>query len=426
MMRKLLIQTAFLSCTHFLVRMLGFVMRIWLSHELGPQGMAIAELAQSAQMLLVTPVVTGLPAAISRMSAQASAGKRTQILRCGILLALMTGMPLAVCAYLLRTPLSLWLGDIRTLPALVIYLPCVPILGISCALNGYCYGTDHPAPPAACELIEQAVRFMLCLWLVQMLKDWPLMLKSAAPAAAAVAGEAVSLAAMIFLMRKAFTPHGSMRGTRILMRRMISLAAPLTGIRVVTSLMRTVQSVLIPARLQVSGLPAAEALARYGMLSGMVMPILMMPSFITCSLSMIAAPELSRRQQAGKPGKRLIRRILLLTLGIGLCAAAGVYMLAPVLSQKIYRQPELLPLLKGSSPLIPLLAMSQVVSGMMNGLGLQGKTLRYSLAANLLSLLAMYALTAQAEIRIWGPVIATALSHTLTLLLSLHVLLRTD
>ena len=55
---KTLIQkTLFLSASHFAVRSVGFLLRLWLSRELGAQTMGLVELAQSAQMLLITPVV---------------------------------------------------------------------------------------------------------------------------------------------------------------------------------------------------------------------------------------------------------------------------------------------------------------------------------------------------------------------------------
>ena len=58
LMRTLVSQTIFLSGTHFLVRVVGFLLRIWLSRELGAAAMGLVELAHSAQQLLITPVLT--------------------------------------------------------------------------------------------------------------------------------------------------------------------------------------------------------------------------------------------------------------------------------------------------------------------------------------------------------------------------------
>ena len=420
--RTLVRQTMFLSASHFIVRVIGFFNRIWLSRALGAQAMGLVELTHSAQMLLITPVVSGLPAAVSRMCAKSQPARQVRVLRCGISLALLTGVPVAILSFAFKTQLALWLGDLRTLPALLIYLPCIPVLGVSCALNGYYYGKGRPVPPALSELLEQLVRLFLCIRLVFALRGWPTMLRAAIPAAASLAGETASLLLMLLIAARAILFAPGEGSHRAVYSEMLSLALPLTGMKLVSSLMRTVQSALIPARLQVSGLPASEALSRFGMLSGMLMPVLMLPSFITCSLCMVAAPELTRRQANGTPQKSLVHRILGGTLLIGLCAMAAVWLFAPLIAGTLYRQAELLPLLRRCCILVPVMALSQVVSGLMNGLGLQGTSLRIALGANLLSVLLMYVLAAQPALQLWGAVIAMAAAQAVTLGLSLRAL----
>jgi len=420
-------QTMFLSCSHFLVRALGFIMRIWLSREMGAAAMGLVELAHSAQMLLITPMVSGLPAAVSRMCAKASGdtAKQTSVLRCGISLALCTGLPLFLLAFLFREQIALWLGDIRTLPALIVYLPCIPILGVSCVLNGYYYGTGRPVPPALGEIIEQAVRFLLSIRLVSLLHSWPMSLRSAIPAASALTGETVSLLFMLLLCARALFTFCCSGSHRAILREMLLLALPLTGMKLVSSLMRTVTATLVPERLQLSGLPQSEALSLLGMMNGMLMPMLMLPSFITGSLCMVAAPELARRQAKGQPLDKLCLRIGSATLGVGLFAMSGVWLFAPAIAATVYRQAELLPMLRICCPLIPVMALSQVVSGMMNGLGLQSASLRISLLASFTSVVLTYVLTARPSLQLWGALIAMGAAQMITLSLSLIVLKQT-
>lgn len=415
-------QTAFLSASHFIVRLLGFVLRIWLSRELGAKAIGLVELTHSAQMLLITPVVSGLPAAVSRMCARSQPARQARVLRCGVCLALLTGLPVAALAFVFRIPLALWLGDLRTLPALLVYLPCIPILGVSCALNGYFYGRGSPVPPALSELLEQAVRLLLCFRLTALFHGWPLMLRAAIPAAAALAGETVALALMLLVAAKAllFTPGEGSR--RAILRELASLSLPLTGMRLVSALMRAAQSALIPARLIRSGLPAAEALSQLGMMSGMLMPVLTLPSFVTCSLCMVAAPELARRQAKGAPQRPLVRRILAGTMAAGVGAMAAVFLAAPIIAGPLYRQAELLPLLRRCCPLVPVMAFNQVIGGLMNGLGRQNTSLRIALFSNLLAVLLMYLLAAQPALRLGGVLLAMAAAQAVTLALGLCAL----
>lgn len=424
---RLIRQTMFLSGSHFIVRVIGFVMRIWLSREMGATAMGLVELAHSAQMLLITPVVSGLPAAVSRMSAKATGDpeKQIRVLRCGMALSLLAGLPLCLAAFLLREPISLWLGDIRTLPALVAHLPCIPVLGLSCALNGYYYGTGRPVPPALSEMLEQAVRFILCIRLVSLLRSWPVTLRAAIPALGALAGETIGLFLMLLLCARVLLFKKGSGSRREILREMLALALPLTGMKLVSSLMRTVNATLIPARLQLSGLPSSEALSQLGMMNGMLMPMLLLPSFITGSLCMVAAPELTRRQAQRRPLRPLCIRICAAALGVGVFCMLGVHLLAPLIAGMLYRQAELLPLLRRCTPLIPLMALTQVLSGMMNGLGLQSRSLRISLLSGFVSVLATYVLAAQPAIRLWGALIAMALSQLITLILSAASLKQT-
>ncbi len=416
-------KTAFLSCSHFVVRVMGFALRIWLSRSLGPQAMGLVELAQSAQMLLITPVVSGLPAAVTRMCAKADAPRRARILRLSVLLSLLASVPLYAGAFLLRGPLCTWLGDARTLPALCLYLPAIPILGVSCALNGYFYGCGKPMPPALSELLEQLVRLGLCMRLVRLFSLLPMPLLAAVPSLAAVAGEAAGLLLMLAAAARTLCSPGA-GGRRETLGELFSLALPLTGMRAVSALMRTANAALIPARLVSSGLAASEAMTRFGMMQGMLLPVLMMPSFITGSLTMVVSPELTRRQACGLSLSRPVRRVLWTALAVGAAAMAAVYALAPTVASRLYRQAELLPLLRACCALVPVLSLCQVTGGMMNALGLQRASLRISLLSGLTCVLLVYALAAMPALRLWGAILATACQHLLTVALNLLCIRR--
>ena len=424
MKHALFVQTAFLSASHFFVRVIGLIMRIWLSRSLGAAAIGLVELAQSAQMLLITPVVSGLPAAVSRLSAKHTddAGMQTRALRCGIALSLWVSVPLMFSAFFLRNVLARWLGDMGTLPALLVYLPCIPILGISCALNGFCYGTGRTVAPAIGEIMEQLVRFVLTVRLVGLLKKLPHPLIAAIPAAATLAGETISLAFTLALCAPALLAGHSRAHMRSMRAEMIALALPLTGMRLVSSLMRTVCATLIPQRLQFSGLSRTDALSQLGMMNGMIMPMLTLPSFVTCSLCMVAAPELTRRQAQHRALKPICRTILFASFCIGLLASGAVHLFSPFIANRLYHQPQLEPYLRVCSALIPVMALCQTVGGIMNGLGLQGSSLRISLASSLAHTILTWLLAAVPSLRLGGVMIAMAVSQFITLVLSLRAI----
>ena len=82
----------------------------------------------------------------------------------------------------------------------------------------------------------------------------------------------------------------------------------------------------------------------------------------------------------------------------------------------------LLPLLRGSCALIPIIATTHVCGGIMNALGLQGASLKISLASGLLGVLTVQFLVP--VIGLWGAAVSLGAVQGLTLLLSLLVLRR--
>ena len=63
-------QTVILSGANFLVRARGFVMRIVFSRRRGAQAVGLMELSSGVHALLITPVTSGVPLAVSRLVAQ--------------------------------------------------------------------------------------------------------------------------------------------------------------------------------------------------------------------------------------------------------------------------------------------------------------------------------------------------------------------
>ena len=160
---------------------------------------------------------------------------------------------------------------------------------------------------------------------------------------------------------------------------LLRLSLPLLINRLVHTGLRSVCSAVIPLRLTAGGLCRAEAMSRLGMLGGMVMPLMMLPGLISGALSVVGGPAVARCRTK-KAENRLAARLLLSALGTGLACCAALYALAPYLSARLYRLPELTRLLRAACPLSVILPVQQTVSGLLTGLGLQKR----SLAAGLL------------------------------------------
>ena len=398
------------------VRALGFFMRLWVSRALGAEAVGIMELASGAHMLALTPAAAGLPAAVSRLTAREKDPLRQrQILRAGRQTALGMGGALTALFFLLSPGIASLLGDERTLPSLILFSPCVLLVGVSSVYDGFCFGVGSALPPAVSELTEQAVRLGVTMGLLRLLPGLTPAYRAALPAFATTLGEAAGGIVILLMVGKspACREKEALGPLRARLRRM---ALPIMITRLSHTGLRALCGVIIPLRLVASGLEHSEAMSRLGMLNGMVMPLMMLPGMLSGALATVGTPAAARCADRRARG-RLALRLILPALAAGAACGGAVYLLAPFLAMKLYRLPELSPLLRAMCPMAVLLPVQQVISGLMTGLGMQKKALNAALLGAGVNLLCTWLWAAQPQMRIFGAGYAALAGHGLTMLL---------
>ncbi len=412
-------QAAVLSGANAVVRAMGFAMRVWLSRVMGAEALGVMELASSAHMLWIAPVTSGIPMAVAR---EAAAGHGEEALCAGRRLALTISLWMLPFLLLLSPVIAQILGDARTMPALLLYALCLPVLGLSAAYGGYCYGAGNTIPPSISELVEQIARFGVCIGVLLLVPGMTAAWTAAVPPFATLIGEVLSAGVVVWMLQRT---GANLKGetSKELRQKLLRLAMPMTWMRITNTLMRTVNAVLIPLRLRASGLSAQEATARLGMLSGMAMPLVMLPSVITGALAMVSGPALARHEGNPKALIRVLTRVLPVTLLVSLVSAALLVLGGPWISTRLYRQPDLAPLLTAIAPLMPVMGVQQVLSGMLAGLGKQRSALTASLVGALITLSLNYFLAV--EYRLIGCAWAQIAGQSSTLLMNLRILIRT-
>lgn len=409
-------QAAILTCCNAFTRALGFVLRIVLSRLLGAEAVGVMELSHSAHMLSITPVTAGVPLAVSRMTAR---DQNDRALCAGFQLILRLSLCIMPIWLLLSPVIAHLLNEMRVLPSLLFFTPCILILGLSAICNGYSYGCGNAWPPAISEVVEQLLRFSLSAALLLSLPYLSTAYRAAVPALATTVAEGVGLLLTFFLLRLPMRPRRDLQSAQ---REILALSLPLMLSRLLTTLLRTASGALIPQRLIVSGLTSAQALEQFGMLQGMVMPVLFLPGIVTGALGTVGTPAIAAR--SGKSQQHMAVGLFLSALICGTLGMTAVHALSPFLAQKIYALPHLTPLFRHAAPLTVLFSLQHAVNGVMSGLGEQKRLLLPALLSSLLSLILLYFWAAQPHTRILGAVRAMVWSQAASVMWGLALVWR--
>ncbi|MBR4080264.1 MAG: oligosaccharide flippase family protein [Clostridia bacterium] len=409
-------QALILTLANGYTRAMGFALRLIVSRLMGAEAMGVMEMANSAAMLAITPVTTGIPTAVSRLAAHPGADEAA-VLRSGM--SLVTRMSLVMMPlWLLLTPAAAWLlGDWRTLPSIAASTPLILLLGLCAVCSGWCCGRQDMRTPALNECAEQTVRCLLTVALLIWLSGRSIALTAALPTLAEIAAGV----AVWYLFSRAM-PRWT-QPVPALRREILHLAAPVTAARLCQTALRTLNAVLLPICLRRSGLTASAATAAFGVLGGMAMPLVMLPGVITGAICTVAAPAASRQEGQPVQLRRTMRRLLLSAAAVGGAASLLLFFSADFIGTHLWPEPTLAPLLRLLCPAALLMSLQQVQFGLIAGLGLQRKTLTATIAASALTLAVTAALCPLPGLRLHGAAIAT-LSSALLRTVWNHFILR--
>lgn len=389
---SMLYGTLLLTGTGICSQALGFIYRIFLSRLIGAEVMGLYQLVMPVYSVLMSITAVGLTAAVSNLSASYHAmGNRAAIsalLRRCLVLFLILFTPAAVITVLCYDPISVYLlGDARTQTGLVLLLPCVLLTGVENLHKHYFYGTGNVRPPAAVELCEQFIRAAAVLGLLVLFLPQNPERTVALIVLGMTACELFSALTLLLLARWSLDRAAGLPGTvpegRSLNRKVASIALPVGMTSLLGNLMGSATAVLIPQRLVAAGVEVHEAMSSFGILCGMTIPMLCLPTAFIGALGLTLVPRLAQAAALGRADlvRSRLDRAMLATSLLVLPAMALLTVLGPTLGVLLFREEAvgnyLLPLAVG----VALTCWQAVLSGALNGVGRQKAAARNALLA---------------------------------------------
>jgi stage V sporulation protein B len=167
----------------------------------------------------------------------------------------------------------------------------------------------------------------------------------------------------------------------------VSIALPVAISTYVRSALLTIEHLAIPWGLKKSGASAAMAMSSYGVLHGMVFPILLFPSAVDSAFASLLIPELSSANEQGDKMRinGIVTRVFYLSLLFSVAVSGIFTCFSREIGMLIYNSAEAGELIRLLSPLIPLMYLDTAVDSMLKGLGEQLYTMRVNIADAFLS-----------------------------------------
>lgn len=400
--RKTYLQNAaLLTVCGLVLRVLGMGFRVVLSFFLGSEGMGLYQLILAVYMVFVSLATSGINIASARLAAQSLArdkGMATTLRGlCGT--AVLFGCCAMLLQMLLAEPAARYLlHDTRAILALQILAPSLPFMAAAGAVRGCFLAARRVHPNVIAQLIEQLVRMAVAVAGLRMLAHWGAGYSCAAVVLGNTISESVSCALMFAFAAK--TPEFACRDRSseplhpYTQRELYAIVLPVEGSRLLASGLQAVESSLIPYTLALYTGSRAVAMAQYGSLKGMALPLLFFPFSVLSALSGLLMPEITRAHTKGDTAatRRLIFTMLKLTSAFSLAAGVGFVLFGAPLAGFLYKDAEVGAYVRVLGFVAPFMYLESMVDGVLKGMGEQMATFYFSLADSIFRIAAIYLL----------------------------------
>ena len=433
--------TVILTLTGLLSRFIGFFYRIFLSNAFGAEGMGIYQLIAPVLALSFALTASGIQTAISKYVASETSTHdyhtSFRTLWAGFLMAMVLSVACALGIYLYADGIAVtFLMERRTAPLLRIIALSIPMATVHSCINGYFYGIRRTAIPAFSQLAEQVFRVGSVYLIYYFFRQHDMKPTISFAVAGLVIGESasmiVSVVAILARAHHVFPAHDrrlpgapTLSSYRRICGRLLQLAVPLSANRLVLNLLQSIEAIYIPNKLMAYGLNNADALGVYGVLTGMSLPLILFPSAITNSISVLLLPIVSEADASGNTGavKRAIVTSIRYCLLLGFGCTALFLLFGRPAGRLLFHSELAGSFILTLSFICPFMYIASTLGSILNGLGKTAQTFLYSVVSLLLRLLFVFIAIPRYGIKgyLWGMLASQMLQTLLCTVSALHI-----
>ncbi len=414
-----------LTAVNLLLRIVGTSFQVYLSSRIGAAGIGLLQLIMSVNGLAMVAGVGGIRTAAMYLTAEELGKKRkgsiTWVLSGCFRYSILFSCGAAMILYSFAPVIGkYWIGQADTANALRLFAFFLPSICLCNTMVGYFTAANKIGTLAAVEVTEQVISMVLTIVALTFHAGNDPMRSCQA----VIFGNGVSACATLLCLIVLRCMEHPTTGPRIpVQKRLTAAALPLALADLMKSGINTVENLMVPKRLALNPL-ILDPLAAFGLVSGMVFPVLMFPACILFGLAELLIPELARCAAAGSSRRisYLVHKSLRITMLYGMLFGGLEFLLAPWLCNILYHNAEAGSFLKLYALLIPMLYCDAIVDAMTKGLGQQKICVRYNILTSFLDVLFLWLLLP--SYGMVGYFVSFTVTHLINFLLSLRLLLK--
>lgn len=409
---KFIKTTIILMIGGFITKILGMIIKVIMNRLVGIEGIGLYMLIFPTFSLFMSMSQLSLPVSISKLVSEEKHNSK-KLMASSIPIVMITNILLMTIIFLIAPTLAnTFLKDSRCyLPILAISL-VLPFEALSNLLRGYFFGKQKMFPHVISHVVEQLVRLGLIVLVIPTLINQNLIYAVSFLILVNMVSEFSSIIILLLFFPKNTTVRKSdLRPDRTNLRNILSISIPTTGSRLVGNVGYFLEPIILTFVLTTVGYSNSYILKEYGIISGYVMPLLLLPSFFTNAISQALIPVISKSysNQMYQDTKRKLKQGILFSLMIGIPATILFLLFPKFFIQLIYNTTEGIEYIRFLAPVFLLHYLETPLASSLQAMGKAKETFKISVKITFLRSISLFILLFL-RIGMWGFILSQTIS----------------
>lgn len=373
------INSVIIMLSALIIKIISSTFDIFLANKIGAEAIGVYSLIMSIYMFAVTIATSGVNLAATKVISEELEKNNTGnvpriVKRCFLYSFIMGFFACTILIVFAPYICKYWLMAKISTTVIYVLALSLPFVSMTSAISGYFLAIRNVLRTSISQIAGQLIRIGLVFMLVMYIFPNNINNSALALVIGSSISEFISFAFLYLTYSKDKANQNNIKDKNSrLTKRILKISLPIAITSYIRSGLNTLKQIIIPIRLKLSGMSYTKAIAEYGIICGMAMPIIMFPSVIVYSYSSLLVPEFSRFSVHDDKSvmQRNINKMFKITLYFSIAIAGILMCFGKEIGNILYNTKDAGWYIKIMAPLIVLIYLDNVIDSILKGLGKQ-------------------------------------------------------
>ncbi|MBE6160576.1 MAG: hypothetical protein E7157_06000 [Lactobacillales bacterium] len=394
-----------------ITKVLGMIIKIIITRLIGTEGIGIYMMISPTYMLLISICTFGFPIAISKLVAEDKFNNKNIILSI-MPISLIINLIIMILLFLFGNFISnTLLHEPRTYYAIIVMGFVLPFISISSIIRGYFFGKERMIPHVISNICEDIIRLVVLIIGIPIFLTQGIEYAVAFIVVSNIFSELSSIIILTLCLPKKNIKLNDFIPKKKNIKSVFDISIPTTIGRLIGNIGYFLEPIILTTVLLSMGYSNKYIVYEYGIVSGFVLPTLLLPSFFTGAISQALIPVISKSYSNNnlKYTKNKIKQAIFICLLIGIPVTIFFLLLPEFCLDFLYNTTEGVSYLRFLAPICLMQYIQSPLTSSLQAMG-KAKQAMHGTLIGMISRTILLFILSSLKIGMWGLVISTSIS----------------